>query len=97
MSRVQSLLSKDVSKNRMTQREADEALARINPVKGDGSGLNGDEKLNDVDIVIEVRAVQTWEVGESGNSDVGYPGDTRAQTRFVQAAGGLITSYFDFR
>lgn len=73
MSRVQSLLSKDVSKNRMTQREADEALARINPVKGDGSGLNGDEKLNDVNIVIEVRAVQTWEVGESGNSDVGYP------------------------
>lgn len=51
-------MSKDVSKNRMTQREADEALARINPVKGDGSGLNGDEKLNDVDIVIEVRAVQ---------------------------------------
>ncbi|AAW44795.1 hypothetical protein CNBG0390 [Cryptococcus deneoformans B-3501A] len=53
MSRVQSLLSKDVSKNRMTQGEADEALARINPVKGDGSGLNGDEKLKDVDIVIE--------------------------------------------
>ncbi|KIR27777.1 3-hydroxybutyryl-CoA dehydrogenase [Cryptococcus deuterogattii 99/473] len=53
MSRVQSLLSKDVSKNRMTREEADEALARISPVKGDGSGLNGDEKLKDVDIVIE--------------------------------------------
>lgn len=68
MSRVQSLLSKDVSKNRMTQGEADEALARISPVKGDGSGLNGDEKLKDVDIVIEVREAQAREVTETNNN-----------------------------
>lgn len=73
MSRVQSLLSKDVSKNRMTREEADEALARISPVKGDGSGLNGDEKLKDVDIVIEVRAAQARVVMETDiNEGAGY-------------------------
>lgn len=73
MSRVQSLLSNDVSKNRMTREEADEALARISPVKGDGSGLNGDEKLKDVDIVIEVRAAQARVVMETDiNGGAGY-------------------------
>lgn len=57
----------------MTREEADEALARISPVKGDGSGLNGDEKLKDVDIVIEVRAAQARVVMETDiNGGAGY-------------------------
>ncbi|WVO17109.1 hypothetical protein L204_104799 [Cryptococcus depauperatus] len=51
--RFESLLSRDVSKQRLSQTEADEAFERVKGVKGDGSGVGGEKLGEDVDVVIE--------------------------------------------
>ncbi|WRT70008.1 uncharacterized protein IL334_007001 [Kwoniella shivajii] len=53
MEKYKSLLSRDVSKSRLSQNEADEALSRVRGVQGDGGGDIGDSIKDDVDIIIE--------------------------------------------
>ncbi|WWC64816.1 uncharacterized protein I303_107430 [Kwoniella dejecticola CBS 10117] len=54
LDRYKTLLSRDVSKSRLTQEEADEALGKFRTVQGDGSGEGPGEALkDDVDLVIE--------------------------------------------
>ncbi|WVQ83684.1 hypothetical protein IAT38_005827 [Cryptococcus sp. DSM 104549] len=47
------LIFRDVSKSRLTQEQADEALSRVKPVQGDGSGVGGDAIAEDVDVIVE--------------------------------------------
>jgi hypothetical protein len=49
---LESLLSRDVSKNRISQSDSDQARERVNGVNGDGTS---GEVIEGVDLVIEVR------------------------------------------
>nr|XP_019010540.1 3-hydroxybutyryl-CoA dehydrogenase [Kwoniella pini CBS 10737]OCF49321.1 3-hydroxybutyryl-CoA dehydrogenase [Kwoniella pini CBS 10737] len=54
LDKYKSLISRDVSKSRLTQEQADEALGKFSIVQGDGSGEGIGEPLkDDVDLVIE--------------------------------------------
>jgi hypothetical protein len=53
LTKLDSLLGKDVSKNRITQADADSARERVKGVNGDGTS---GEVIEGVDLVIEVRS-----------------------------------------
>jgi 3-hydroxybutyryl-CoA dehydrogenase len=52
LTKLESLLSRDVSKNRISQADSDQARERVKGVNGDGTS---GEVIEGVDLVIEVR------------------------------------------
>lgn len=53
LTKLESLLSRDVSKNRISQSDSDQARERVTGVNGDGTT---GEVIEGVDLVIEVRS-----------------------------------------
>jgi 3-hydroxybutyryl-CoA dehydrogenase len=56
LTKLESLLSRDVSKNRISQSDSDQARERVKGVNGDGTT---GEVIEGADLVIEVRLL-TW-------------------------------------
>lgn len=61
LNRLDKLLERDVSKNRISKEEGEAAREKVKGVQGDGTGSEG--LTNDVDLVIEVSQNDTQELG----------------------------------